>query len=1033
VWNVGNENAEYKISDDGQKITAKIINVISDNVQNQILNLKVLNGENGTVLKPTITIKIGSAGDTKVISPELIPSTSIVSTNVDNSELRIKLVNGNSYNKTGFTGRYVPFGILVGFENQKGDVDLNGKLEKNDVQLIIKHEAQLITLTAEQQKIADLTGDAKVTSADAIKLLRYITYPNENDINLEGMYFNLKNLDLIMEMNQKEEGVNTYYPIELSDNETDYGLYKTSMDLFDKMPNSTMYLFDNITNTSVLQKDFVYDSGEVSKLQIASPSGEVIKNSSSSFSLLGGNKQTLTVGNSYKEMGVSFDGINSVSCIAANNCTTTYTLNEKKVDSIASNAEAIYKITYEYVNPETKEISKVIRIVTYVNKKEVTLAGKKYSMAGHENLYLLKNEKYIESGVLRDGVKFNGESGITYTTTIKDFKNVETTVIDTSKSGKYTVTYTLKKQVCVPPTVCATPPCANTCNDEVITLTRNVIITDPIATPVLEANDIYIAYKNPGGFDNNKAPFIINGNESATCETPGNTYNCNSKLEGFSTNKAGTYRTVYTVTSMDTGFSSTVSRNINVVLKYKMIISNIKTDGSFYRSDCFLAIGSYFVTAKSERTNNFMGNYNLKLDVNSVVNESALNYYFDEGKKSSNLALYKKENSSLTEMKESEAISYGETVVLKSTFKYSKSGDKKLNKVTTTINIPNKQFNLLSYYSDEAKSEYYLTVNDKAKTIEDGNIKYFYEGNAQGVSYIDLPKDAIITNVEYTLKDVKPGSDIDFRLKLKTISANSETEVTLNSRSTWECDYQNGYVPIITEVTVNSKKALITAFKARTNLTINESSANAFIDSTKSQKIHLAVYPTVTSPGLFVQTNLVGSLNTVDISVELPDGIHYMYNEEYILPVSTSVKDGKTMLQYRLYNQTFNNWMDIIDIDVRIDINVKNGSKLPIVSTIQATTSNGTTDASTDSARKLTKQITYTNSEEVVYAQFPSSSSINKNGSFNIITDLYNSTENVKTNLELVTVLPYNGLGDKPLYTGSYEITPNNIIVYPEQ
>lgn len=55
----------------------------------------------------------------------------------------------------------------------KGDVNLDGKIEAKDARLALRASARLETLTEEQLKLADIDGDGKVEASDARRILRY--------------------------------------------------------------------------------------------------------------------------------------------------------------------------------------------------------------------------------------------------------------------------------------------------------------------------------------------------------------------------------------------------------------------------------------------------------------------------------------------------------------------------------------------------------------------------------------------------------------------------------------------------------------------------------------------------------------------------------------------------------------------------------------------------------------------------------------------------------------------------------------------
>ncbi len=75
-----------------------------------------------------------------------------------------------------------------------GDVNGDGEVTEEDVELILNYIFGLTTLTSEQESIADVTGDGVIDAADAVYIYRQIAnkeeYPNEEypvgDVNGDG-------------------------------------------------------------------------------------------------------------------------------------------------------------------------------------------------------------------------------------------------------------------------------------------------------------------------------------------------------------------------------------------------------------------------------------------------------------------------------------------------------------------------------------------------------------------------------------------------------------------------------------------------------------------------------------------------------------------------------------------------------------------------------------------------------------------------------------------------------------------------------
>ena len=62
---------------------------------------------------------------------------------------------------------------FAGTAPKRGDVNLDGKVDVTDATLVQMSAAELIELTADQQKAADVTGDNKIDVTDATLIQMY--------------------------------------------------------------------------------------------------------------------------------------------------------------------------------------------------------------------------------------------------------------------------------------------------------------------------------------------------------------------------------------------------------------------------------------------------------------------------------------------------------------------------------------------------------------------------------------------------------------------------------------------------------------------------------------------------------------------------------------------------------------------------------------------------------------------------------------------------------------------------------------------
>ena len=57
----------------------------------------------------------------------------------------------------------------------------DGKVTAKDSMLIQRYAVNLVSLSDDQQKAADVNGDGKVTAKDALEILRYTIRMSKND------------------------------------------------------------------------------------------------------------------------------------------------------------------------------------------------------------------------------------------------------------------------------------------------------------------------------------------------------------------------------------------------------------------------------------------------------------------------------------------------------------------------------------------------------------------------------------------------------------------------------------------------------------------------------------------------------------------------------------------------------------------------------------------------------------------------------------------------------------------------------------
>lgn len=974
-WIIQDEEATYKLSESETKktLTATIYQVKVGEINSKQLYLKVKNVPNGTEIKTSIKVYESTS------KSDMFSAEKTVGVRSEKVNLTTKIVSGTAYKSSDYTdGRLAPFGILVGFEK----VNLN---------------------------------------------------------SLEGLYFE-PNLSLVLEATQSFDNQN-YQQIEIeNENNKYFGLYDKSSNLLPTMPH---YVYD-------YQRYSVYNSGKVTSLVKSKEgvSGTLIEKQNPDLYLIGDKTINLEVGEEYTEYGVATTLNGTAICKTSNSSCTRTIIDENEVeitsDKDITKSIGNYTISYEYQTENGS--TKVKRNIKVSDKTTATLNEDIYTLKGNKNITLLKGTAYKENGIEKNGNTFKD-----YTSVIKINDEV-IAEIDGKTIGTYTITYTINNDSLTESGAGETSE-EETSDDgsssESITLTRtiNVIESLPyLKAQTLVANSIYAP--SDGSFDN---PTIYIDGAGIQCLKENNCkveyYNPVTQVKTeIDKTKAGTYNAVYKVVDKN-GFELQTSNTINIQTKYDFKIEGIKSDGNFYLYDNFVVLGSYFVNAKSPRAAGITSNIYVNLNVNNEIVDSSktsvVNEYYSTGTKTNKLTFNTDSTGTLIELNESDYLSYGEEVVLKSVFNYSGDGDENINKLTTLIPIgiasstsenPTAAFTMTEYSSNlESKEPYYIseelqdrvTVNyfackmGQASTscVSGTEVTYnTFEELNEALSKNDELKLAYLT---YTLSDVAPGTEIDFRVRLVTNVGNQAGNVSLTSTSTFAEKQEDG---IMQNKSVSSNKSInITAFKARTKVFIGNSEQDVIINGANVNNSTWTIYPNISLPAELVNTNVAGidELKYIKIVVTLPAGINYLYNENYDIP--TISNNGKT-LTYILKGKHVNEWIDPITFETNYDIDIPSGSKKEIKVLIEAESTSGISDSSSLELRTTTRTITYQNNESISYAQYTPYTSISKETSFSINTKLYNNVNETHSNLDIVTLLPYNNVGNSS-YTGIYTIS----------
>lgn len=974
-WDTSDMTATYEVPENmpnnGKTFNVTVYNTPGININKQ-LYLNVRNVENGKSFAPSIkALDNKTPVDGVNVNPIIVESEKV--------DLTAKIISGTSYKSSDYQeGRLAPFGILVGFDKSN--------------------------------------------------------LKTENEDSLEGLYFD-PNLSLILEATQTVNGVNSQIELK-NDNNKFFGLYDKRSNLLPSMPH---YIND-------YQYYSVYNSGKTPNLTKSKSgvSGAVTENKNPDLYLIGAKTMNLELGEKYEEYGVSTTNGGSAICkTSSSSCTRV--IKDKDGNEITDNdvtkSVGDYIVSYEYNT--ASGVTKVNRNIKVAEKTTATLNDDVYELNGNKTITLVKGTAYSESGIRKNGAKYyNYESIIK-----KDGDAIEK--IDTTIVGTYVITYKISDVTSqTPETVEETLAEEPTIKE--VTLTRTVKVVEGLEylkAQTITASTIYAP--SDGSFTN---PLINLDGKDMECTSDSGCeikyYDPISKKETtIDKQKAGTYNAIYKITDKN-GFELQTGNVVNIQTKYDFNIEEIKSDGTInLYGDDFVALGSYFVNAASPRALEVSGDIAVNLRIGDVVSENVINKAYSTGTKTNRLTFNTDASGMLTELPNDTYLAYGEEVILRSVFNYSSDGDDNIGTLTTRIpigtavssaNNPAAPFTMIEYNNsvgnnepyyvneelkDKVKVSYYACEMEESKTTCISGTEATYET-------FDALNDALMKNdklrlayLTYVVNDVSPGSEIDFRIRLKTNVGNHAGKLTMTLTSAFDEKQENG-----TNQSKNisaSSVINVTAFKARTKIFIDDNEQDIIINGANVNSSTWTIYPTISLPAELVNTNIatIDELSNITIVVTLPDGINYLYNENYDIPSVSG--NGKT-LTYVLKGKHVNEWIDPITFEASYDIDIPSGTRKEVNVLIQATSTSGISDVSSENLRTTTRTVTYQNNEVITYAQYTPYTAISKETSFNVSTKLYNndSKEVTHSNLDIVMLLPYNDVSnEKNKYTGTYTIS----------
>lgn len=897
-YQAGQDDGNYNIDGNTLKVEMydKIVGTNNSSKNELKLYLKVNNVENDKEISVTIKVYESTSEEKSNIKRKSFKVSSTL------QPLTAKIRNGSAYKKDEFKGRYVPYGILLGFE-----------------------------------------GDS-----------------------LKGKYFS--NTEIILEASQELNGQIQQLSLDTTDDY--YGVYDKDKKLLSNFPNGK---YDD-TGSSVK------DSGSVSleKLENETKSSQIEEKKSSPLYLLGDKNIILEVGEEYNDPGVSLS--NKGAALGNDKYKTIFKNSENKEISDYNemvSKEGTYKIGYVYENGQSKTtMYRNVEVIASSGYKSVSVDGNTYSLNGNTNINLIKGEKYEEPGILKNGKRIedmNSDNGVTIEITKDD--NIETA------GGKIIYTIISKN---------------NSSTQELLKRKVNVI-------------------ENVGEVGADEK--VLNASTVEQCtgeECKISYYKDNEEIKDISSVQSGTYGVEYKLSNEDYEVVIRSTITIQKKIQYKLKIENIKTDDIYYKDNNFIVLGAYFVNVMSERPE---GNTNdipvtlkiVKIDSTEadITSAPSTNPNVSKGTKNSTLGYYTEDEETIDLLDNGSYLAYGEEVILRSQFSYSKDGDNTIKSlsVKVPVNTGDNQFSMVEYSTDSESPAYNVTYDVKLEYYVE-----YYDKDGNTVEFSDETLSYII----YTAKNVSPGTNIDFRIRLKVNSINHGKSVAL-SDATCSADGEN------IKVGIEQESLNITSFKARTTILVDGNESDIEVDGSK--KSTWTIYPTVSRPASVINTQVAGTnqLDYVNITVRLPEGINYVYNDEYDKPTINS--DGS--LTYKILGKKINDWFEPIYFDTNYDISITNGTELIVEAKIEAESKDKIKDVSSDNLRTTKRSVIFQNVNNIRFSLTTDYSAVSKNQPFTFSSNVYNSQSK---NTSTVIILPYNEdtEGSKK-FNGTYSLDLSSI------
>lgn len=705
-----------------------------------------------------------------------------------------------------------------------------------------------------------------------------------------------------------------------------------------------------------------------------------------------------------------------------------------------------YEIHYKTTeNNNSTEMIKKIKIIEPQNKD--------YSLIGPKTIYMVKGNNYIEKGLYSVSLKKEATKGTDYTVKYMDTTNNVEVSIDkiTDPSISYEAVYSIINKV----------------NDENTTIKRTIKVVDSL--PSISSKKVMTSTSNIYAGETNNNHKINVDSKEIECNKENN---CTYKLE--TDGKTETY------TISTNAYIINVKKNLNIVpIQYKLAINNIspyfeitnKMDSNFF------AIGSYYVTAKSTRSDGSDVNVKLRAKIGNKESEGKLtNKANDSGFDKTTLTndLYVDEFGENVKVDESSkdgltgdyyTAAMGEEITLKSDFEYSYEADDAIKELT--INIPvDKNLIPTAYSSNITEKSSYFSLEatyegQKIDVMPDYEVEYYSNNTKINPGDFDsenIENPTTIDKIVIKLRpssdnkfEIKPGTIISVKTKYKVRSFNStsseakdlsDVKFNLNSTFSWIGSDGKSYTKESEFVT---PFVYITPYKVRAEVGIgfneNYNKSNKITLDASKNEIYTVYAPTsVIAPTMNVNSEYFGysRIKSIPVIFELPLGINYVYNSKYENVPSITYQEDKTILTYEYSNVEPNTWLEPIYFDFNVDVSINTGDLE--IKTYVGNLSNDDFSINNDQSsinkyKTITNNIKISNEQKVSYGQYIYSngkyaSNINKNDSFEVSTKLHNNTNSIISNATVYTVLPYQDTEKDSLFNGTYEVEnlPGNAV-----